>query len=280
MSSSTSPLPRPFRSDDPGAILPRSASVALWLPQVSSQPFLTSQALSSIYQQDEPHTMTGSPHSLEELFSLCSGQIVAACAAFPVPGDVASAPFLATDAAVEAEEAVLFRLARPAILDPNQAPNAMWAMVPEITEFGSHIERGYLVRWQLLGIEPWEHQILGTAGSLADAAQHLRSGLIYATEALTSLDVAKWREEHSELIELLRDPVELTGFVPNNLSPRQTHVLQQSARLRAIVDLARLDEGGAINTWQADQRLGALREIDGVARRAMTAATLFSGLVH
>lgn len=280
MSSSTSPLSRPFRSDDPGAILPRSASLALWLPHVSSQPFLTSAALSSIYQQDEPHTVTGGIGDLDALFSLCAGQIIAACAAFPVPGDVASVPFLATAAAVEAEEAVLFRLARPVPLDPEQPPSAMWALVPEITEFGSHVERGYLVSWQLVGIGPWEHQILGTAGSLADAAQHLRSGLIYATEALTSLDVAQWREEHSELIELLRDPVELTGFIPANLSARQTHVLQQAARLRAIVDIARFDEGGAINTWQADQRLGALREIDGVARRAMTAATLFSGLVQ
>lgn len=278
VSSSTTPLPRPFRSEDPGAILPRSASVALWLPRISAQPELLETGLGSIYQHDEPHTLEGSSGTFDELLTAITGRVIASCAAFPVPGDVASVPFLATHTAVEAEETVLIRLAAPQVLDLDQPASAMWALVPEVTEFGSHIERGYLVSWKVIAITPWEHQILGTAGSLSDATTALRSGLIYATEALSNLDVAQWREEHRDLIEMLRDPVSLEGFIPPDLGIRQINVLQQAARLRAIVDIARLDEGGAINTWQADQRLGALREIDGVARRAMTSATLFSAL--
>ncbi len=280
MSSSTSPLPRPFRSDDPGAILPRAASVALWLPHVSADPTFAKAALASIYDSDEPHTVTGPVGTLAALLEQLTGQLVAACAVFPVPGDVATVPTLAAAPAVESEEAVLIRLARPWTPDVAIEARTCWALVPEVTEFGSRFERGYLVDWALVPIGPWEHQVLGTAGSLPDASSALRTGLLYATDALAQLDVASWREEHAHLIELLRDPVDLAAFIPPNLPVRQVTVLSQAARLRAIVDLARLDEGGSVNVWQADQRAGALREIDAVARQAMTAATLFSPLAN
>lgn len=278
VSSSTNPLPRPFRSDDPGAILPRAASVALWLPRVSAHPPLAKAALKSIFDTDEPHTVTGPTGTLAALFEQLLGSVVAACAVFPVPGDVASVPMLAAAPAVESEEAVLLRLAQPWSPDPLTPAHSCWALVPEVTEFGSRLERGYLVDWTLVPIGPWEHQVLGTAGSLASASAALRAGLLYATDALAQLDVASWREEHAHLIELLRDPVDLAAFIPPDLPVRQVTVLSQAARLRAIVDLARLDEGGSVNVWQADQRLGALREIDSVARQAMTAATLLSAL--
>ena len=55
--------------------------------------------------------------------------------------------------------------------------------------------------------------------------------------------------------------------------PQRVRVLTQAARLRAIVGLAAEDEGGAVNLWQSDQRSTALREVDRLARRAMTAAS-------
>lgn len=253
---------------------------------MSAQPHLIEPGLKSLFQDDEPHTVgapgtdfaPGAP-ALRSVIEALTGKVIAACSAFPVPGDVSSVPFLATTSAVEAEEVVLVRTAVPVVLNPDLPAGSLWALVPTVVEFGSPIERGYLVSWQVVGIEPWELQILGAAGSLADARVALRSGLIYATEALTSLDVAAWREEHRDMIELLADPVSLAGYIPPDLAGRHVEVLEQAARLRAIIDLARFDEGGSLNAWQADQRLAALKQIDAVARRAMTAATLFSGLV-
>jgi hypothetical protein len=52
-----------------------------------------------------------------------------------------------------------------------------------------------------------------------------------------------------------------------------------SARLRAIVDIARFDDGGALSSAVADRRLALLRQVDATARRAMEAAALTSPLV-
>ena len=62
--------------------------------------------------------------------------------------------------------------------------------------------------------------------------------------------------------------------MPPELDGRRLRVLVSAARLRAIVELATADDGGAINLWQADQRSTALREVDRAARRAMSAATI------
>ena len=40
-----------------------------------------------------------------------------------------------------------------------------------------------------------------------------------------------------------------------------------------VVALATEDQGGAVNLWQSDQRSTALRQVDHLARRAMSAAS-------
>jgi len=58
------------------------------------------------------------------------------------------------------------------------------------------------------------------------------------------------------------------------LDPRRSRVLALAARLRAVVEVATADDGGAVNLWQADQRSAALRHIERAARRAVCAATI------
>ena len=48
-----------------------------------------------------------------------------------------------------------------------------------------------------------------------------------------------------------------------------------AARLREIVALAAQDEGGAVNLWQSDQRSAALRDVDRLARHAISAASAY-----
>jgi hypothetical protein len=49
-------------------------------------------------------------------------------------------------------------------------------------------------------------------------------------------------------------------------------VLATGLRLRAILELALQDDGGAVSGWEAGRRAEVLRRLDGVARRALSAA--------
>ena len=86
------------------------------------------------------------------------------------------------------------------------------------------------------------------------------------------IDVARWREDAAESIAALRDIGIPSWRLPDGLDGRTVRVLTSAARLRAIVALATQDDGAAVNLWQADQRSTALKDVDRMARRAMSAA--------
>lgn len=243
-------------------MLPRSVVLALWLQGVGD----TSSAVKSIQGEDEPHEVYGLPGfpdgtDLDTLVTLWTTGPREACALLPAPGDAAGVPAAATHAATESGECVVVT-----------TPAGSWAAVPRVTAFGSHLERGYLVRWDLVEIPTWSTQLLGAIGSLSDAERELRTSLVRATEALDALDVARWRDDAADAIERLRHTHTGSWPVPQ-LDGRRARVLDLAARLRAIVALGTADDGGAVNTWQVDQRSTALREVDRTARHAMSAAT-------
>lgn len=273
--SSTPSLPS---APDPGAILPRSASLALWLWGTDPAATSVQRALRAVVQDDEPHALWGdvptdvAESTLHALLGAWGGRVVASAALFPEPGDAMGVPAEVSAPAIEAEECVLVTVG-PGGPARVQGSTESWALVPDVETFGSALEPGHLVRWSMTRVAPWEHRTLGTVGSLGDAERALQRSLRAATEALTALDVSRWREDAGEAIAALRSTVDLRGHLPTGLDPRRSHVFQSAARLRAIVDLATVDDGGAVNLWQADQRSTALREVDRVARRAMAAAT-------
>ncbi len=279
MSSSTGGLPRPFRSSDPRAILPRSVSLALWLPRTAGGYCSPEVAVARVQHEDEPHTVSVQIDSEEKVISLIefvrslSGSLISAGCAFPVPGDIASAPYFAAHEGVEAEELVLLRLRE------RDGTQRNIALIPQIDRFGNHIEEGYLVRWRRVEVSSWEYQLLASAGSIAEASREVRSGLITIAEELMNLDVAKPSDRYGDLVDLLRDSVDITTFVPDDTPARVVSLLELSARLRAIVDIARFDDGGALSSAVADRRLALLRQVDATARRAMEAAALTSPLV-
>jgi hypothetical protein len=49
-------------------------------------------------------------------------------------------------------------------------------------------------------------------------------------------------------------------------------VIGTAVRVRGIVEVATLDDGGLVSGWEASRRGELLREIDGTARRALAAA--------
>ena len=247
--------------------LPRSVLLALWLEGEGSGREHARRAVRSIQSDDEPHTVEGAEGvvpdgaTLEELVTVWTPGAQAA-ALLPVPGDVSGLPQRVADLAVEAGECVLVALG-----------NRSWAAVPEIVEFGSIHEIGHQVTWHVREVPDWRLRLPGVVGSLSEAEQALRRALVSATEALVGLDVARWRPDAASSIASLRSEADPGWPVPAGLLPRALGVLASAVRLRAIVDLATADDGGAINLWQADQRSTALREVDHAARRAVAAAT-------
>ncbi|WP_298460119.1 hypothetical protein [uncultured Cellulomonas sp.] len=248
--------------------LPRSVLLALWAHGVGAGAGPLQQALAAVQGDDEPHTVRvgegaePSEDGLAGLLAAWAGGPREVAAVLPAPGDLSGVPAAVSRLSVDAGECVLVHAAA-----------GSFAAVPVVEEFGSALEPGHLVTWEVRAVPDWRTSLLGVLGTLADAERELRLALISATEALASLDVARWRPDAAEAIAALRSEVGPGWPVPGSLDGRRVRVLASAARLRAIVALATADDGGAVNLWQADQRSTALREVDRAARRAMAAAT-------
>lgn len=247
--------------------LPRSVTLAAWLPHVRGDAALAQRAVAGVTDEDEPHTVVsddGAPH-LPDLTSLLLAwgmPGVSVAAVLPAPGDLVGVPAEVSTAAVAAGECVLV-----------ETPLGAYAAVPDVEVFGSTAEPGHLVTWRVQRVSPWSLGVLAAVGALADAERELREALRTATEALDRLDVARWREDAIAALASLRAEPDVRTLPPG-LEGRRVRVLALAARLRVIVDLATNDDGGAVNVWQADQRSAALRHVEHAARRAMCAATL------
>lgn len=265
----------------PDLDLPRSVVLALWLAagadRLSARPSdrpssrllepLPDAALRGVQADDEPHTVVdadGDPRTLAEALGAWLAPDLDVVALLPAPGEVAGVPAAVSAAALDARELVLLR-----------SGGACRALVPEVTAFGSALEPGHLVTWRETEVPDWVLAVQGL-GSLEDADRGLRRGLVDVTDALVRLDVAHWDDEHAAQVVALREAGVPTWRLPDRLDARRGRTLASAARLLAIVDLAARDDGGAVNLWQADQRSAALRDVDRLARRALSAVT-FAG---
>lgn len=253
-------------------IPPRAVVLALWLQSVGAGAEPVRQAVRAVEDDDEPHTVVGHPElpdgaPLADLVAVWGTGERSAAAVLPVPGDPSGTPAPVGPAALEAGECVLVH-----------REGRAWAAVPDVVPFGSVHEQGHLVTWHVHEVPDWRPTLPGVVGTLPEAEQSLRHVLREATEALAGLDVARWRPDAAETIASLRSTADPGWALPPGIAPRAVGVLTTALRLRAIVELATADDGGAINLWQADQRSAALRHVDHAARRAVTAATAHGGL--
>ncbi|MEW1958314.1 hypothetical protein [Kineococcus sp. NPDC059986] len=264
--------------------LPRSARLAAWGTGVLTADVPLAAAVAAVLRDDEPHTVRWEGEALpgvrsvpDDVTTLLAG--LAECAtgsggssggssggrlllALPVPGDPRGLPGPAdvNVAALEAGECVV------AEVDGHEG---RWAFVPEVVEFGSVLEPGAFVSWTAHSAAP---RRVPESSSVAESERELRVALSTATQALASLDVARWREEAADRIAAVRDGALVPDAVPPATSPRAMRVLQTAARVLAIVDLATEDDGAAITSLEATSRAVALREVGAVARRALVAA--------
>jgi hypothetical protein len=256
--------------------LPRSARLAAWGSSALAGTVTLTDAVRAVVRDDEPHAVRWDADApalprlpaarADDLLTLLTCLSEAGGAqlllALPVPGDPRGLPGPAAvnTVALEAGECVVAEVAG--------APER-WALVPEVVEFGSVYEPGAMVTWSLLGAAP---RRAPESSSVAESERELRTALVTATQALADLDVARWREDAADRIAAVRDGGLVRDAVPPAVSPRAARVLQTAARVLAIVDLAVEDDGAAITSWEASSRAIALREVAGVARRAVIAA--------
>ena len=249
--------------------MPRSASLAAWMWAGAPDERAQVAALRVVMHDDEPHQLRGelppglTAPSLAALFQLWAGRVVAVAALFPGPGDAMGAPPQISAAAIEAEECVLVTVRTRGGVGSGVESGVEhgvghrayepggdvehWALAPDVEPFGSALEPGFHVTWDVARVDAWENRALGTVGSLGEAERQLQRGLREATEALMDLDVSRWRDAAGDSIAALREVVDLRPYLPPTLDPRRSQVFQSAARLRAIVDLATEDDGGAVN---------------------------------
>lgn len=261
----------------------RSARLAAWGTAVLRRSADLEDAVRAVTGDDEPHEVGTGPDAGPEITTAASAGMPAEgsaeglaglLAAFarlgigglrvvlPRPGDVLGLPGPPefNREAVQAGECVL----------TEPLPDGRsWGLVPRITPFGSEWEPGTLVSWQVHAVRP---RRVTDVGSLAEAERELREALRTATESLATLDVARWREDAADRIAAVRSAGLPRGALPPSAPPRSVAVLATALRVGAIVELATEDDGAAVSAHEAATRREALRGLDGVTRRAVTAA--------
>lgn len=111
---------------------------------------------------------------------------------------------------------------------------------------------------------------------LGEARRDLRTAMVHATDALSRLDIARWRPDLAASVAGLRRPA--TPQAPAGTPPEAAELAARGARALAIVELAATDldgvadHGRALSAHEIGARAGVLRDLDRAARRAVVAA--------
>ncbi len=248
--------------------IPRSVLLALWAGHLATDrdEHALSAAARAVIGHGEDHP--DSDVRCTALLAQVAGTPV--LAVLPTPGDPARLPSASQGAAMNAGQALLSG-------PPVGSPGLLRIAVPTEEPFGSELEPGELISWQVW-TEPvdgsdWVPPVTDMSGARIDLAQALN----LAIETLTSMDVARWREDAAEEIAMLASntvPDQIADRLPPSLDGRRLDVLSRAVRLQAIIELATQDDGAAVNAWQSDQRTAALRHVDAAARNALVAISV------
>jgi hypothetical protein len=121
----------------------------------------------------------------------------------------------------------------------------------------------------------WESTAACPPGFLPDVAgadRALRTALTDAATALADLDVASWNPDVADALMNLRRPVELDPPM-SFASGAAARTAVSGLRCQHIVELAFADQdGGAVSSWEAEQRREALMPLARASRAAIVAA--------
>lgn len=105
---------------------------------------------------------------------------------------------------------------------------------------------------------------------VGEADRALREALVVTAGALADLDVARWRPEAADALSNLHHRPELDA--PLGTPARCIELAARGMQAWAIVDLALVDDGGALSSHEVERRRDLLTPLGRAARRAVVAA--------
>jgi hypothetical protein len=224
--------------------LPVAAVLATWLDAFRAGNVGPDDFADAVRGDDPRHLVDGLVEDqvleLHELPALLDGPI---SLALPVPGDLLGlgGPSELNVAALDAGQAVVV---------------GKTGLVP--------LEDARTVVWTAFGAEPvpWVDE--------RETAIELRTTLADVTRRLVDLDVASWQPDIPDLLMNLRHRPPLP--LPRGTEPRRIETLDRALLCLEIVSLAREGEGGALSSYEMQQRASALGDLDRAARRAVVGA--------
>jgi len=220
--------------------LPHSAVLAWWLTAWLRGHEQTDALLDAL--ADQAHVVAGG--SLVELLAdLRRSEASYAGLALPAEGDPLGlgGPLPFNAAALEAGQAVVV---------------GSRGLVPE--------EVGETVQWSLH--EAGRRQL----PDVGEADRGLRATLVTTANDLADLEVARWRPEAADaLMNLHHRP---TLDAPLGTPAPCVDLAARGMQAWSIVDLALMDDGGALTSYDVERRRALLQPLERAARRAIVAA--------
>jgi hypothetical protein len=233
--------------------LPAAVRLAWWGTSWLRGHAAADHLIDAVLDQDAVHLLAFPNEDPESLVTglgrLRAAGADALGAALPAEGDPVGlgGPGAFNSAALDAGEAVV-------VLDA--AGFVLHGLVPDRV--------GAAVTWSVMVAERRQLPDVG------EADRSLRSALPEAADALASLDVARWRPEVADRLMDLRHRPRLVA--PPGVPPRCAELAARGLQALEIVDLALVDDGGALTALEAESRRAALLPLGRAARRALVAA--------
>ena len=253
--------------------LPRSVLLAVWLDGVGTAGVTVRDLLKAVQGDDEPHSVRGpddfgpAGSGLADLVAAWAGGPRAVTAVVATPEDPYGLPGDVVEAIGAAEGCVLIEL-----------PDGAYAAVPEVVQFGSVLEQGHVVTWDVRRIEPWHDSLGSGLGGLTEAEREIRRALATAKGTLATMNLEGWGRPAADTAAALSSVRDLRWPLPPYVDGRRRRILVKAIRLRAIVALACDADGGGVDLWSDGEPAATFRAVHRAARLAVSAAVLSAGV--
>jgi hypothetical protein len=223
-----------------GLGLPHSATLAWWLTAWLRGSEQTDHVLDAL--AEHTHLLEGGS-ALDLLARARASGASYAGLALPVEGDLLGlgGPRDFNAAALDAGQAVVV---------------GSTGLVPRVV--------GETVQWSVHEAAPRQLPDVG------EADRALRAAMVEAARDLADLEVARWRPEAADALMNLHHRPSLDA--PLDTPARCVDLAARGLQAWAIVDLALVDDGGAVSSFEVERRRELLLPLGRAARRALVAA--------